>query len=361
MTSNGDGVAAPESTTSAVLAPSDTAAVVVDGLIKRYAKGRVAAVDNLSFSVERGEVFGLLGPNGAGKTTTIGVLTTRVMPTDGHAFVAGIDVVKDPVRARAALAVVPQCNNLDRSLTIRQNLLFHANYHGVPQRVRDQRATQLLEQFGLADRSREKVEMFSGGQTQRIMIARALMHSPEVLFLDEPSTGLDPAARLFVWDRIRELQDQKVTVVLTTHDMDEASQLSDRVGIMDHGHLLALDTPEALTRSLPGSSTLDVAAAGVPPESASELLGALAALDGVERADPVDDSASGAQPGAGGDAGSAAVPDVRVRLYLTGDAASMVAPVARLLNSRHASLTDVRLGSPSLEDVFIHLTGRSLR
>src|SRR5665213_2710865 len=135
------------STTSAVLAPSDTAAVVVDGLIKRYAKGRVPAVDNLSFSVERGEVFGLLGPNGAGKTTTIGVLTTRVMPTGGHAFVAGIDVVKDPVRARAALAVVPQRTNLHRSLTSRQNLRSHANYHGVPQRVRDQRATQLLEQF----------------------------------------------------------------------------------------------------------------------------------------------------------------------------------------------------------------------
>jgi ABC-2 type transport system ATP-binding protein len=365
---------------------------VVDRLVKRYPKGRVAAVDDLSFSVDRGEVFGLLGPNGAGKTTTIGVLTTRVMPTGGHAYVAGIDVVRDPVRARRSLAVVPQRNNLDRSLTIRQNLLFHANYHGVSQRVRDQRATELLDQFGLADRSREKVEMFSGGQTQRIMIARALMHSPEVLFLDEPSTGLDPAARLFVWDRIRELQERKVTVVLTTHDMDEASQLSDRVGIMDHGRLLALDTPDALTRSLPGSSTLDVAAAGVPPESTAELLAALEHLDGVERADPVDDSANGAQPGTqnrtqngaqpgaqpgsrhdaqpgaqamgageGVGSGISSVPEIRVRLYVTGDAASMVAPVARLLSSRQASLTDVRLGSPSLEDVFIHLTGRSLR
>ena len=271
---------------------------------------------------------------------------------------------------------MPQRNNLDRSLTIRQNLLFHANYHGVSQRVRDQRATELLEHFGLADRSREKVEMFSGGQTQRIMIARALMHSPEVLFLDEPSTGLDPAARLFVWDRVRELQERKVTVVLTTHDMDEASQLSDRVGIMDHGRLLALDTPDALTRSLPGSSTLDVAAAGVPPESAAELLVALAGLEGVERAEPVDDSANGATNGAQpsaqngaqpygvsgrADASPSSIPEIRVRLYVTGDAASMVAPVARLLSSRQASLTDVRLGSPSLEDVFIHLTGRSLR
>jgi ABC-2 type transport system ATP-binding protein len=212
--------------------------------------------------------------------------------------------------------------------------------------------------------------MFSGGQTQRIMIARALMHAPEVLFLDEPSTGLDPAARLFVWDRIRELQERKVTVVITTHDMDEASQLSDRVGIMDHGHLLALDTPEALTRSLPGSSTLDVAATGVPPESTSELLAALVTIDGVERADPVDDSesdapATGAQGGERSGVGSVSAmsspPEIRIRLYLTGDAASMVAPVARLLSSRQASLTDVRLGSPSLEDVFIHHTGRSLR
>ncbi len=370
MTSNGAGSATQESQTPPMPTPPGSAAVIVDRLVKQYPKSRVAAVDNLSFSVERGEVFGLLGPNGAGKTTTIGVLTTRVTPTGGHAYVAGIDVVKDPVRARGSLAVVPQRNNLDRSLTIRQNLLFHANYHGVPQRIRDQRATELLEQFGLADRSSEKVEMFSGGQTQRIMIARALMHSPEVLFLDEPSTGLDPAARLFVWDRIRELQERKVTVVLTTHDMDEASQLSDRVGIMDHGHLLALDTPEALMRSLPGSSTLDVAAAGVPNESTSGLLEALAALPGVERADPVDDSVNARQPmeaggseasGAGSESRISSAPEIRVRLYVTGDAASMVAPVARLLNSRQASLTDVRLGSPSLEDVFIHLTGRSLR
>ena len=142
-------------------------AVEVADLVKRYPRAPVDSVGGVSFAVRPGEVFGLLGPNGAGKTTTIGVLTTRVTPTGGHAYVAGIDVVKDPVRARGSLAVVPQRNNLDRSLTIRQNLLFHANYHGVPQRIRDQRATELLEQFGLADRSSEKVEMFSGGQTQR--------------------------------------------------------------------------------------------------------------------------------------------------------------------------------------------------
>ena len=159
------------------------------------------------------------------------------------------------------LAVVPQRNNLDRSLSIRQNLIFHAAYHRVPAAERNRRADELLELFGLTDRANDKVDFVSGGQAQRIMIARAMMHTPQVLFLDEPSTGLDPAARLFVWDRIRDLRAQGVTIVITTHDMDEAATLAERVGIMDRGHLLALDTPEALTRSLPGKTTLEIAMA----------------------------------------------------------------------------------------------------
>ncbi|MEA2591403.1 MAG: type transport system ATP-binding protein, partial [Actinomycetota bacterium] len=249
--------------------PADWAmpAVEVVDLRKRYAKSKVEAVAGISFAVDRGEVFGLLGPNGAGKTTTVGILTTRVRPTGGTAKVAGIDVMADPVAARRILAVVPQRNNLDRSLSVRQNLLFHAAYHGVPRAERRERAEVLLGQFGLLDRADEKPALFSGGQSQRMMIARALMHAPEVLFLDEPSTGLDPAARLFVWDRVRELQAAGTTIVLTTHDMDEAAALADRVGIMDRGELLALDTPKALIQQLPGERTLDVAvnlANGVP-------------------------------------------------------------------------------------------------
>ena len=190
-------------------------AVHVRELVKRYPRAPVNAVDGVSFEVGRQEVFGLLGPNGAGKTTTVGVLTTRVRPTSGSASVAGIDVVRDPVRARSALAVVPQRSNLDRALSIRANLVFHAAYHGVPATERNRRADELLEQFGLLDRARQKPDMFSGGQSQRVMIARALMHAPSVLFLDEPSTGLDPAARLFLWEKVGELRDGGTTVVIT--------------------------------------------------------------------------------------------------------------------------------------------------
>jgi ABC-2 type transport system ATP-binding protein len=322
--------------------------VEVRDLVKRYRRSKVNAVDGVSFAVRRGEVFGLLGPNGAGKTTTVGILTTRVRRTGGVASVSGVDVGVDPVRARSLVAVVPQRNNLDRSLSIRQNLLFHAAYHGVPAAERARRADALLEEFGLAERANDKPDMFSGGQAQRVMVARALMHAPEVLFLDEPTTGLDPAARLFVWDRVRDLKARGVTIVLTTHDMDEAAELADRVGIMDHGKLLALDTPAALTRGLPGRTTLEVAVAldGTP---ADDLLAELGALDGVERVEPVAAADADGQR------------ELRARLYLAGDAPLLVAPVAAVVAGHQAQLTDVTIGAPSLEDVFITLTGRALR
>jgi ABC-2 type transport system ATP-binding protein len=346
--------------------PTDPAVAVRD-LVKRYPKRPVNAVDGVSFHVTAGEVFGLLGPNGAGKTTTIGVLTTRVVPTSGSAQVSGVDVRREPVAARARLAVVPQRPNLDRSLTARQNLVFHAAYHGVPRAERNRRADELLEQFGLGDRGGGKVDQYSGGLAQRLMIARALMHTPDVLFLDEPSTGLDPQARLFVWDRIRELRAAGVTILLTTHDMDEAAELADRVGIMDHGRLLALDTPAALTRSLPGSATLEVGARPADHDDADGLVSALGTLSGVERAEPVH-ATDGAGPAGFGLSAppddpepSAADGAVRVRLYVGGEPAGLLGPVARLLVERGAALTDARVGAPSLEDVFINLTGRGLR
>ncbi len=321
-------------------------AVEVADLIKRYPKAPVDSVAGVSFRVRRGEVFGFLGPNGAGKTTTIGILTTRIRPTAGRASVAGVDVASDPVAARRVLGVVPQQNNLDRSLSVRQNLLFHASYHGVPRVVRRARADDLLAQFGLADRQDGKPDDFSGGQIQRMMIARALMHEPTVLFLDEPSTGLDPAARLFTWDRVAELRTAGTTVVITTHDMEEAATLSDRVAIIDHGRLLALDTPEALVRDMAGERTLDCL---VEPVTATGTSSVQAALEGLAPSDRVEVLEDPTQSG------------WRFRVYVQVDPASLVAMVAQCIEAAGARLVDVRLGEPTLEDVFIHLTGRSLR
>jgi ABC-2 type transport system ATP-binding protein len=377
--------------------PADAGAVVVRELVKRYPKREVNAVDGLSFEVGHGEVFGLLGPNGAGKTTTVGVLTTRVKATSGGAWVAGVDVLRNPVEARRRLAVVPQRVNLDRSLTARQNLIFHAAYHLVPSPERRERADRVLEELGLGDRGNDKVDFYSGGMSQRLMIARALMHEPEVLFLDEPTTGLDPQARLFVWDRVRELRGRGVTILLTTHDMDEAAELSDRVGIMDHGKLLALDTPAALTRGLTGQAVLELTVTPAAADAAEGLLEALTALAGVERGEPVAAAApafaaagQGAWPGGNGGprpgggarpgGGSARVAgggfagpggprpgaprdggEVRLRLYLSGEPALLLGPVVEVLAVRGATLRDVHVGEPTLEDVFIDLTGRGLR
>ncbi|MEV1247862.1 ABC transporter ATP-binding protein [Nonomuraea sp. NPDC050022] len=343
-------------------------AVAIDALVKRYPGAPANAVDELFLEVRPGEIFGLLGPNGAGKSTTIGILTTRVIPTGGTATILGVDVVARPVAARRLLGVVPQVNNLDRSLNAWQNLLFHAAYHGVPRAVSKSRATELMESFGLAGRGRDSVNTYSGGMAQRLLIARALMHDPRVLFLDEPTTGLDPQARLFVWDRIRELRAAGVTVVLTTHDMDEAADLSDRVGIIDHGKLLALGTVHALTRGLEGKSMLDITIAQVPgpaarelpdvlasqgaqePPGARELLDVLADVDGVERVERVESAP--AEP---------AMSETRFRLYVSQDPAAVLGPVAQLLAKRDCPITNVQIGEPSLEDVFITLTGRSLR
>ncbi|GAA2333649.1 ABC transporter ATP-binding protein [Saccharopolyspora halophila] len=326
-----------------------TVAVEVSDLRKRYPKSKADAVGGLSFQVHAGEVFGLLGPNGAGKTTTVGILTTRVLSTGGRASVGGVDVAADPVGARRKVAVVPQRVNLDRSLNARQNLVWHAIYHGVGRAERNRLADELLDRMGLSEKRKARIDDLSGGQAQRLMIARALIHKPEVLFLDEPSTGLDPQARLFVHDRINDLRAEGVTVVLTTHDMDEAEKLADRVGVVDHGELLTLDTPEALIKSLPGSGTLD---ASVRPNGfdPGELAALLSAVDGVERVERIGERAltDGAQ-------------ELRLRLYVGGEAAALLGPVAQTLHEHRVPVGDLALGQATLEDVFIELTGRELR
>src|SRR5699024_8180735 len=225
----------PENIDTATSSSPTDAMIDVKELRKQYGRRGPHALKGVNFTVENGEIFGLLGPNGAGKTTALGILTTRVKPTSGTATIAGIDVVDDPNAIKRRIAVMPQQSNLDRSLTARENLTFHGAYFGLRRKQRRHRSDELLEQFGLAERAHPLVGEFSGGMAQRLLIARALMHRPPLLFLDEPTTGLDPQSRLFLWDRVTELHQSGTTIMLTTHDMAEADRLCDRIAIVDHG------------------------------------------------------------------------------------------------------------------------------
>ena len=216
--------------------------------------GETVALEGLDLVVNEGEFFGLIGPNGAGKTTTIGMLTTRVIPSGGVAYVAGADVVRQSVTVRQRIGVVPQRPNPDRALDAWENLIFHAAYFGVPRKEAARRATVLMERLEIAEKARMKVDQLSGGQQQRLMIARALIHEPTILFLDEPTVGLDPNARNSLWDILRDLHAQGRTIVMTTHYMPEADELSDRIALIDRGRLLALDTPDNLKAQTPDGS-----------------------------------------------------------------------------------------------------------
>ena len=214
----------------------------------------VIALESLDLDVREGELFGMIGPNGAGKTTTIGILTTRVRPTSGSATVAGADVCTNDVEVRRRIGVVPQRPNPDRSLNALENLVFHAAYFGIPRKVATGRGMELLEKLEIAPKAEAKVDEMSGGQQQRLMIARALIHEPQIIFLDEPTVGLDPNARKSLWTILRDLHAQGRTIVMTTHYMEEADQLSDRIALVDHGKLLALDTPANLKARVPDGS-----------------------------------------------------------------------------------------------------------
>jgi len=233
---------------AAVTEPRSAAAVSVKGLIKRY--GEVEAVRGIEFEVQPGEVFGFLGPNGAGKSTTINMLCTLVRPSDGSALVAGHDVVSERDEVRRNIGLVFQDTTLDGYLTAEQNLRLHAELYGVPRGVVAERMRQVTEMVGLWDRRDSLVMTFSGGMKRRLEIARGLLHSPRVLFLDEPTVGLDPQTRSSIWRYIRELKArEEITIFLTTHYMDEA-EYCDRIAIMDQGKIIVLDTPEALKASV---------------------------------------------------------------------------------------------------------------
>src|ERR1700761_8973453 len=238
------------------------AAIHTEDLTKVYAGADFTAVDRLYLDVQVGEIFGLLGPNGAGKTTTAGMLTTRVVPTSGRAFISGVDVAAHPALAKQLSGIVSQQNTLDRQLTVWENLYFHGRLFGMGAKVSRQTADQLLEQFQLSRWAKASVYALSGGMAQRLMVARAIFHRPSVLFLDEPTAGLDPQSRLALWDLLRELHGQGQTILLTTHYMEEADQLCERVAIMDHGRILALDTPGALKQSIDADTVVTVGTTG---------------------------------------------------------------------------------------------------
>src|SRR6185437_1728237 len=242
-------------------------------------RGEIVALKALDLEIRDGEFFGLLGPNGAGKTTTIGILTTRVRPTSGKALIGGADVATQAVQVRQRIGVVPQRPNPDRSLNVIENLLFHAAYFGISSSHATPRANALLEQLGIADKAFAKVDEMSGGQQQRLMIARALIHEPQVIFLDEPTVGLDPQTRLALWDILRELHREGRTIVMTTHYMDEADKLCDRIAIIDRGELLELDTPEALKQRAPGGTLVEVTLS----TDANAVVEPARTIDGVSR------------------------------------------------------------------------------
>ena len=310
--------------------------VEIEGLRKVYdGKQRVVAVDGIDLSVHPGELYGLLGPNGAGKTTTISICTTRALPTAGRVRIAGIDVVAAPALARRGIGVVPQYTTLDRACTIYENIHFHCLYFGFSRADAKQRTDQLLAQFHLTERADAYPAQLSGGLAQRVQIARAIAHRPKVLFLDEPSAGLDPQSRIAMWDAVRGLREEGITVVLTTHYMEEADELCDRVAIIDHGKILVEDTPAALKNSVGAQRVyeLDLRSHQNVPLLVQQLQG----LSGIASVETTTDG-------------------VRILAEGTEGLLSEVVHTASPYGLRDLTITET-----SLETVFIQLTGRDLR
>jgi ABC-2 type transport system ATP-binding protein len=306
------------------------------GLRKVYAGTDFAAVDGLELSVLGGEIFGLLGPNGAGKTTTAGMLTTRVIPTSGSAYVGGIDVVAQPALAKQLIGIVSQQNTLDRQLNVWENLYFHGRLFGISASRSRRTADELLEKLRLSKWAKASVYALSGGMAQRLMMARAIFHRPAVLFLDEPTAGLDPQSRLALWEILGELNREGQTILLTTHYMEEADELCDRVAIMDHGKILALDSPAELKRSVGADTIVTVKAAGEMEALAERLANAIPEVTRMR------------------------VIEGGVELHVR-EAGRLVPRVVNAAEAAGFDLADLSVSEPSLETVFISLTGKELR
>ncbi|KUO40915.1 MAG: hypothetical protein AVW06_04965 [Hadesarchaea archaeon DG-33-1] len=309
------------------------AIVEIQGLTKVF-NGR-KAVDDLNLAIEKGEILGLLGPNGAGKTTTIAMLSTILQPTEGTATVDGYDIRRQPKEVRRVIGVVPQDVALYDDLTAAENLAYFGKLYGVVRERSKKRVDELLGLVQLRDRANDRVKNFSSGMKDRLNLAVGLIHEPRLLFLDEPTTGLDPQARLAVWEIIKKLQAEGVSILLTTHYMEEADYLCDRVAVMDNGKVIALDSPAVLKKSIGKLEVIKVKATGLP----RVLLAKLRKLRGVKEV---------AQTSEG------------LRL-LSPTADAILGQVVGLITSKKVRIDSLNVVQPTLEDVFIKLTGRTLR
>ena len=315
-------------------------AIRTEYLCKTYtsSRGDVAAVRGIDLSVRTGQFFGLLGPNGAGKSTTIGMLTTLVVPTSGRAWVAGLDVVANPVGVKRRIGVVTQNNTLDMQLTVAENLEFRSRFFGLSPREASRRAEQLLEVFGMADKRKSMSTDLSGGQAKRLLIARALVHRPEVLFLDEPTAGLDPQTRVNLWDILRVLHAEGQTILLTTHYMEEAEALCEQISVMDHGQILASGTVNELKEGAGAETVITVRYEDAVPDDVTAWAG-LADRPGVSKVESEGD---------------------HVRVF-TREPEGVLGELVTAGSAAGLTVRDATQLKPSLETVFLTLTGREYR
>jgi len=318
-----------------MIADQPVAAISVENIVKRY--GNFVAVDGINFEVADGEIFGLLGPNGAGKSTLIRMMTTLIPPSAGKAIVAGYDVSREPDAVRRAIGVIPQALTSDIDLTVEENMSIYAKLYEVPKEKREHNIDELLEAVDLTKWRHAQTKTLSGGMRRRLEIARGLVHGPQIFFLDEPTTGLDPVSRVAVWEMLNHLKETRhLTMLITTHYMDEADRLCDRIAIVDHGKLVALDTPLALKASVPGSSVVEVQFSKESPEWPARLH-QLAGVTGVESHS----------------AGMYRVLTANGSLTTT----QLVEMAVRLGETIHA----LSVQNTTLDDVFVYYTGRQLR
>lgn len=318
------------------LPPSDAPnAIEVEHIVKKY--GEFTAVNDVSFAVKEGEIFGLLGPNGAGKSTLIRMMTTLIPITAGHARIAGHDVASDPDDARRTIGVIPQALTSDIDLTVEENLSIYAKLYDVPAAKRKQNIDELLETVDLTKWRNAQTKTLSGGMRRRLEIARGLVHSPRIFFLDEPTTGLDPVSRVAVWEMLTKIKTQRqLTILITTHYMDEADRLCDRIAIVDHGKLVALDTPAALKQSVPGSNVIEVQFER-PPADWEEKLHTLNGVTSVQH--------EGAD----------------MYRVLTSSGSRTTTELVELAVQAGVAVKSLSVQNTTLDDVFVHYTGRQLR